>query len=183
MKKNKGITMVALVITIVLLLILAGISIGTGGNIIKRTELENLKTGMLLIEVKGKEYVENANFNLGTGFEKLKDETEKSKRIDAAKSKLKGKEITDASQLPETFEITTDQFNNEKNEKLEYYYELSDYDLEDMGMANEETKNIKGDIIIKYGIKDNTVEVYNTQGFTKDDKTYYKLSDLRNLEV
>ena len=89
MKKNKGITMVALVITIVLLLILAGISIGTGGNIIKRTELENLKTGMLLIEVKGKEYVENANFNLGTGFEKLTDETEKSKRIDAAKSKLK----------------------------------------------------------------------------------------------
>ena len=80
MKKNKGITMVALVITIVLLLILAGISIGTGGNIIKRTELENLKTGMLLIEVKGKEYVENANFNLGTGFEKLTDETEKSKR-------------------------------------------------------------------------------------------------------
>lgn len=182
MKKNKGITMVALVITIVLLLILAGISIGTGGNIIKRTELENLKTGMLLIEVKGKEYVENANFNLGTGFEKLTDETEKSKRIDAAKSKLKGKEITDASQLPETFEITTDQFNNEKN-NLEYYYELSDYDLEDMGMANEETKNIKGDSIIKYDIKDNTVEVYNTQGFTKDDKTYYKLSDLRNLEV
>ena len=183
MKKNKGITMVALVITIVLLLILVGISIGTGGNIIKRTELENLKTGMLLIEVKGKEYVENANFNLGTRFNELKDETEKSKRIDEAKSKLKGKEITDASQLPETFEITTDQFNNEKNEKLEYYYELSDYDLEDMGMANEETKNIKGDIIIKYGIKYNTVEVYNTQGFTKDDKTYYKLSDLRNLEV
>lgn len=182
MKKNKGITMVALVITIVLLLILAGISIGTGGNIIKRTELENLKTGMLLIEVKGKEYVENANFNLGTGFDKLTDETEKSKRIDAAKSKLKGKEIIDASQLPETFEITTDQFNNEKN-NLEYYYELSDYDLEDMGMANEETKNIKGDSIIKYDIKDNTVEVYNTQGFTKDDKTYYKLSDLRNLEV
>ena len=47
----------------------------------------------------------------------------------------------------------------------------------------EETKNIKGDSIIKYDIKDNTVEVYNTQGFTKDDKTYYKLSDLRNLEV
>ena len=156
MKKNKGITMVALVITIVLLLILAGISIGTGGNIIKRTELENLKTGMILIEVKGKEYVENANFNLGTGFDKLKDETEKSKRIDAAKSKLKGKKITDASQLPETFEITTDQFNNEKN-NLEYYYELSDYDLEDMGMANEETKNIKGDSIIKYDIIDKNV--------------------------
>ena len=182
MKKNEGITMLVLVITVILLLILSGISINTGNNIIKRANLENLKTNMLLIEVKGKEYVENGNFNLGTGFDKLKDETEKSKRIDAAKSKLKGKEITDASQLPETFEITTDQFNTEKN-NLEYYYELSDYDLEDMGMANEETKNIKGNSIIKYDIIDNTVEVYNTQGFTKDDKTYYKLSDLRNLEV
>ena len=64
MKKNKGITMIVLVITIALLLILAGISIQGGSSIIKRADLENLKTDMLLIKVKGKEYVENANFNL-----------------------------------------------------------------------------------------------------------------------
>ena len=80
MDKNKGITMIVLVITIALLLILAGISIQGGGSIIKRADLENLKTDMLLIKVKGKEYVENANFNLGTSFDKLTDETEKSKR-------------------------------------------------------------------------------------------------------
>ena len=56
--------MIVLVITIALLLILAGISIQGGGSIIKRADLENLKTDMLLIKVKGKEYVENANFNL-----------------------------------------------------------------------------------------------------------------------
>ena len=44
MKENKGITMVVLVITIVVLLILAGISIGKGSNIIKSSQLENLKT-------------------------------------------------------------------------------------------------------------------------------------------
>ena len=37
---------------------------------------------MLLIEVKGKEYVENGNFNLGTSFDKLTDENEKNKRIE-----------------------------------------------------------------------------------------------------
>ena len=65
MKKNEGITMLVLVITVILLLILSGISINTGNNIIKRANLENLKTNMLLIEVKGKEYVENANYDLG----------------------------------------------------------------------------------------------------------------------
>ena len=81
MKKNKGITMIVLVITIALLLILAGISIQGGSSIIKRADLENLKTDMLLIKVKGKEYVENGNFNLGTSFDKLTDENEKNKRI------------------------------------------------------------------------------------------------------
>ena len=81
MKKNEGITMLVLVITVILLLILSGISINTGNNIIKRANLENLKTNMLLIEVKGKEYVENGNFNLGTSFDKLTDENEKNKRI------------------------------------------------------------------------------------------------------
>ena len=80
MKKNEGITMLVLVITVILLLILSGISINTGNNIIKRANLENLKTNMLLIEVKGKEYVENGNFNLGTSFDKLTDENEKNKR-------------------------------------------------------------------------------------------------------
>ena len=109
MKKNKGITMIVLVITIALLLILAGISIQGGSSIIKRADLENLKTDMLLIKVKGKEYVENANFNLGTSFDKLTDENEKSKRIEMAKSKLKGTEIQNASELSK-FGITSDQF-------------------------------------------------------------------------
>ena len=55
MKKNNGITMVALVITIVVLLILSSIPINAGKRVIKQSELENLKTNMMLIKVKGKE--------------------------------------------------------------------------------------------------------------------------------
>ena len=43
MKKNRGITMVALVITIVVLLIIAGISIGAGNNAISRMIEDNVR--------------------------------------------------------------------------------------------------------------------------------------------
>ncbi len=178
MEKNKGITMIVLVITIALLLILAGISIQGGSSIIKRADLENLKTDMLLIKVKGKEYVENANFNLGTSFDKLTDENEKSKRIEMAKSKLKGTEIQNASELSK-FGITSDQFEREKN-NLNLYYTLSTSDLEEIGMQDVSSK---GQYIIKYNIKDMTIEIYNTQGFENGDKTYYSLSELENLEI
>ena len=87
MEKNNGITMVALVITVIILLILSGISINAGSNIITKSKLENIKTDMMLIKVKGKEYVENANFNLGTNFKTIAtDENEKNTRLENAKT-------------------------------------------------------------------------------------------------
>lgn len=182
MKKNNGITMVVLVITIVLLLILAGISINTGSNIIKRSELENLKTDMLLIEVKAKEYVENGNFSLGTTFDKIKDENEKSKRIETAKSKLKGTEIKNSSELNSNLGITEEKFNQEQANQI-YYYKLSSQDMKDMGISNEDINGIKGECIVRYDIKNNGLEIYNTEGFKNGDKTYYSLSELENLEL
>lgn len=43
MNNNKGITMISLAISIVVLLILASVSIGIGNNVIKQSNLENLK--------------------------------------------------------------------------------------------------------------------------------------------
>ena len=51
--------MVALVVTIIVILILAGISIGQGDKAIKISQLENLRTNMLLIQTKSKEYLCN----------------------------------------------------------------------------------------------------------------------------
>ena len=90
MRNNKGITIIVLVITIIVLLILSGISIKTGNNIIKQSSLENIKTNMLLVKIKAKEYVENANFKLGTAFDKVTDENDKNSRIAKAKEELQG---------------------------------------------------------------------------------------------
>lgn len=182
MEKNNGITMVALVITVIILLILSGISINAGSNIITKSKLENIKTDMMLIKVKGKEYVENANFNLGTSFEKLTDENEKNTRLENAKTKLKGTEIENIEDLDSKLSITSDKFKEEK-EKMIYYYKLSTQDLEDMGIENVKSDEKNGEYIIKYDIKNIEIEIYNTQGFKNEDKYYYSLSELESLEL
>ncbi|MCI8617716.1 MAG: hypothetical protein HFJ60_05720 [Clostridia bacterium] len=175
MKENKGITMVALVIIIILLLILVGVSTGTGGNLIKQTKLENLKTNMLLIKVKAKEYVENANFNLGTTFEKLTDETEKNNRIQKAREELKGEDVTS----------TISSYNININDSSEnvYYYKLDTQTLLNIGLSNLKSDEKEGWYIIRYDIVNAEVEVYNSKGFESNNTKYYSLSDLQNIEI
>ena len=64
-KEEKGVTLIILVVTIIVLLILAVITINGGTDVIDKSSLEGLKTNMLLIQTKAKEYVENAKFQLG----------------------------------------------------------------------------------------------------------------------
>lgn len=181
MKENKGITMVTLIITIIVLLIIAGISIGTGNKVIKSSELENVKTNMLLIKAKGKEYVENANFKLGTNLDKLTDE-DKNNRITAAKAELKeGEEITDEDIL-KNIGITQEDIAKDKANYI-YYYKLEKSDLTDMGLSNVKSGEKNGWYIIKYDITNVEVEVYNTQGFERDGKNYYSLNELQNLDI
>lgn len=182
MKQNKGITIMALVVTVVVLLILAGISIEKGTNVITRSQLENIKTDMMLVQVKGKEYVENANFELGTGYDKLTDESEKTKRLETAKSKLKGTEITDATNLDSNLGITAENFQTD-NDNLIFYYELSNQDLADIGISDVKSDEKNGKYIVKYDLKNVDVEVYNTKGFTNGDKSYYSLNEIENLNV
>lgn len=179
MKENKGITMVTLVITIIVLLILAGISVGTGNKVIKSSELENIKTNMLLIKVKGKEYVENANFKLGTNFESA---TDKETRVATAKGELKGEEIIDSSIFGENMNITQDTITNDNADYI-YYYKLDKTNLTDMGISNVQSDEKSGWYIIKYDIKNVEVEVYNTVGFENEDKIYYSLTELQNLNL
>ncbi len=179
MKKNKGITMVALIITIVLLLILAGISIGQGNKVIKASELENLKTNMLLIKVKAKEYVENANFKLGTNFENA---TDKATRVENAKAELKGEEITDISTTKGNINISQETISND-NANYIYYYKLSTDNLTDIGITKVESNEKDGWYIIKYDIKNLGIEIYNTNGFENEGTKYYSLTELQNVEL
>lgn len=180
MREDRGITITTLVITIIVLLIIAGISAGTGNKVIKSSELENVKTNMLLIKAKGKEYVENANFKLGTNF---KESTDIDNRIKTAKAELKkgeDEEMTNNEILEQNIGITQD---NIKNNEYTYYYKLSNDDLTDMGLSNVKSDKKNGWYIIKYDLENVEVEVYNTLGFERDGKKYYSLNELQNLNI
>lgn len=166
LKDNKGVTLVSLVITIIVLLIISSIAIYSGGDTIKNAKLESLKTNMLLIQAKAKEYCEEASFKLGT------EESPSEEKINNAKSSLKGTEQGEES-IPKY--ITKDY------EKKEYIYKLETSNLRDMGINGVESDYKNGYYFVKYNLTDVTAEIYNTKGFTKDGTTYYSLTDLQGL--
>lgn len=51
-KNNKGITLISLVITVLLLSILAYTTVSVGGNLSARAKFENVQTDLLLIKSK-----------------------------------------------------------------------------------------------------------------------------------
>jgi len=57
-KNNKGITMMVLVITITVLIIISGIALSTGTNMIQKAKAENIATNMITMRAKIKIYVE-----------------------------------------------------------------------------------------------------------------------------
>ncbi len=54
-KNEKGVTLVALIITIIVMIILASITIAASTNLNKETQLKNLQTNMMLIQAKAEE--------------------------------------------------------------------------------------------------------------------------------
>ena len=168
--KNKGITLVALTITIIILLIIAGISISAGGNMIKKANLEALKTNMLLIKTKGKEYVENANFKLGPKFDTAED---KQTRIDNAKTELKGTIATS----DEVAQIKNKIGENKVDTDYTFYSELTMSNLEEMGIKGVQLEDNET-YIIRYELDSMEVEVYNTLGYNGK----YSLTDIDKIE-
>lgn len=174
--KNKGITLIALTITVIVLLIIAGITLSVGSNMIKKANLEKLKTDMLLIRTKGKEYVENANFKLGPNVDDAEDKEDK---ITNAKTELKGKELeqSEKENLQNSHII-----NTSEDTEFIFYYDLTtngeDNYLEEMGIKGVESDDENGKFIIKYDVKNMTVEVYNTIGYSGK----YSLTDIDEIE-
>ena len=173
MKSNKGITMIALIMTVIVLSILAGVTLKTGSDVLESSKLESIETNMLLIKTKGKEYVENANFKLGTNLPENASNIA-SKKLTAAKGELVGTEVSDMSEYSSNISVNISTDNN----NFIYYYALSTENLSDMGINNVNSDSSNGWFIIKYDIKNAGVDVYTTNGYTKDGTTYYALSEI-----
>lgn len=160
-KNNKGITLIALTITIIILLILSSITIYSGKESIKKAQLESLKTNMLLIKAKAKEYVEQASFKNGVNKSEISEE---------AKNELKGKEANASDYSKQNITINGG----------EILYKLTSDNLKEMGLKDVKLGSNE-EYLVKYNIKDVTVEVYNTSGYENNGTTVYSLSELEKI--
>lgn len=178
LKNSQGITLITLVITIIVLLILSSITIKVGKSAIKEAKLQNMKTNMLLIEAKVKEYVENANYELGVKPEEATEEM-KTKASATLEGEGKGTKITSSDSIySDLSSIGVDQeaINNET------VYKLSTDDLLKMGINGVKSDNEEGWYIVAYNITNNSAKIYNTEGVKSEGNTIkYCLDDIRDL--
>lgn len=158
-KNNKGISRMTLLIAIIVILIIAAIAINYGNSSIKKEQLESLKTNMLLIQAKAKEYCEQASFLQGTH---PTDET-KQKAKEYLESKLK---------------VLTP--NGEVNSvTYEYTSELNSEDFTNMGLKDI---NAEDRYCIGFDISNHKIEIYTLKGYKDDNgNIHMSLSDLENL--
>ena len=175
-KKEKGITLVALVITIILMLIIATITINIGKGQILNAHLQNYKTNMLLIEAKAKEYVEKASFNLGVN---PTDETRQNAQNEL-QGEGKGTLVTSTDSIIDDIKgIGVADIDTQISDKN--VYKLSTSDLENMGINGAKSDEEEGYYILIYNIPESTVKVYNTLGFNIGDEVKYCLDDIREI--
>ena len=52
-----------------------------------------------------------------------------------------------------------------------------------MGLTNVKSDKRNGWYIVKYDLKNIQVEIYHTKGFKVEDKTYYSLTEIQDLDI
>ena len=160
MKNQKGITLVALTITIIVMIIIASITTYAGSGLIKQAKLQDLVTNMLLMQVKAKEGAEEAK------FQKVKDLEEAAAQFIIIGTKVAGSGISELEEKVSQILGTT-----------ENCYYFTQEDLQSMGLKDL-TVSDYGYFVAVYDIDNIKAEIINTKGYNGK----YKLEDLKALQ-
>lgn len=159
--RTNGVTLIVLTITIVILLILAGIVLYYGKDTIKMAQIEELKTNMLLIQAKAREYVEDANFKMGINPDEEKKANVRNE-VYVTNAKLKKVE---EGKVPSDFGITD----------ITTCYWLTPEAQSSWGL--DKIKLVENEkYLIQFDENNVTVEIYNTQGYEGN----YSLTAIEN---
>lgn len=162
MRNEKGITMVILIITVVLMAILAAVAIKTGGNSLDTVKLQNFNYEMQQIQGK-----------VDAIYEKIK--------LGNEDYIILGNQITDSEEAMNTLKNVKgiNYSGLLDSQREEYYYQdnftyyryLTQNDLENLFDITSEP----GDMIINF----TTREVISVKGFVYQGRTYHTLSDMK----
>ena len=171
LKNCKGITMIALVVTIVILIVLASISIIEGKKLIKEAKIENILTDMITIKAKVKGYAEEINSEV---WDLKENKEEKIKELFKQKYNIDNTDITNNDILSQI----------DSNITNKICFEISQSALTEMGLmdiaqslSDEERQNY----IMVYDVNDCTnLDIVCIEGIPYDGVSYYSLSCLQN---
>lgn len=160
-KKENGVTLIALIVTIIILTVIASIAIYSGSHTIKKAKLEEIKTNMLLIEAKAREYVEDANFKMGINPD------------DAKKNQVRNDIYVNEAKLTKTSSVPS----NVNVKDINNCYDVTTDTLNSWGLDKIEVEENEK-YIIEFDEQNASVEIYNTLGY--DGK--YSLTDIEKIE-
>ena len=161
---EKGITLISLSVTIVVLLIIAGIAFNTGSDSIKKAQLQELETNMLLIKAKARGYVEEATFKMGINPDEAKKEE--------VRNQVYGKGSDEGAQLEKVTSVPTELGIAD----IATCYWLTTEAKEKWGL--EKMKSEENEYLIKFDEVDVTVEVYNLNGYNGK----YSLTEIEQIQ-
>ena len=156
-KEQKGITLIVLVITLVIIAILTTVVVETSYNLIRGAKLQTLNTNMLLIQAKEKVIAEKHFF----------DEN----------NELVGTKISDMTENEKIENLVKKEIIQDVND--DGYYVWNQNDLDSLGL-----NAIKLENGIFFIVNYNSDEVIYSDGFVyTDGKTYYELKKMLELEI
>ena len=169
---EKGVTLIILVIMIIVMLIIAGITVYSGSDVIKKANLENLKTNLLLIEAKTKEYVEEVSFKMGVNPD------------DAKKNNVREEVYQDKGKLVDLLNASDEVISAAETAGVNINgicYYVSREELDNLGL-NQVPEGDGDYYIVEFDETNLTVEIYNTKGYNDKGNTKYSLTDIDNIE-
>lgn len=170
LKEEKGISLSVLVIMVIVIMILAGISINQGTELLKTTNVETYVTNMITIRAKAKVYAEEVNA-------KTWDEQDKSaKRREIYLANYNMTKPTNESELIAKVDNTVNQENGCE------CYEITAQTLTLMGLEDLTKETKDGDYVVVYDSGDYTnLDIIYTPGIQYKGNTYYTLSSLQKV--
>ena len=178
--KEKGITLIALVITVIVLIIIASISVYEGTKTIKEANAQTIETNMLAIKAKAKSYAEEIEAATWAYSSDKKQEE---------RSKLYTGNINEngygmvASSISSVEKEAKAQLNAEINQENCEVYEITENTLTKMGLK-ELVNDIKGDgkYLVVYDLDNfNKMDIIYTSGINYKETKYYTLSSIQSV--
>lgn len=168
LKEDKGITLVALIIMVIVIIILAGVSLTQGSELLKTTKVETYVTNMITIRAKAKVYAEEVN----AATWDVQD-----------KSSIRGELYSEKYNMTkpgnESELIAKVDENVNKGNGVEFY-QITKQTLTKMGLEDLAEEVNDGDYVVAYDAGDYTnLDIIYTKGIEYNGKKLYTLSSLQ----